>query len=108
MQLRPNRSVIRPMSPVSIMPLGISGARSTRGGAGGTRSPNFPVACAISKVSSKRFDDTGNPGPISNVVVVDGPDEDEDGFSDALESVIGTNPLDPCSDTVYSEINHGL
>ena len=41
------------------------------------------------------FDDAGNPGPISNVVLVDGPDEDEDGVLDVDELNCGGNHLNP-------------
>jgi hypothetical protein len=43
----------------------------------------------------RAYDDAGNPGPISNVLLIDGPDEDEDGVVDADETGCGADHLNP-------------
>jgi hypothetical protein len=56
----------------------------------------FPITTDLKSYfyAIRTFDDAGNPGPISNVLLVDGPDEDEDGVADVDEANCGGNHLD--------------
>lgn len=62
-------------------------------------SAGIPSSSKSCSYATRTLDDAANPSAISNVVLIDGPDEDEDGFPGATEAIIGTDPLDGCANT---------
>jgi hypothetical protein len=62
-------------------------------GAGSTESMPIPSSLQSYFYAIQTFDDAGNPGPISNVLLIEGLDEDEDGVHDIDEMNCGGDHL---------------